>query len=351
TPYDIMPLNIFSNNPGQTQYADKVTPNRVYTFTSSFMGSSLKVSDDNGATKNELLMLFANKFTAVATFPDAPQTILAAFGGFDPSETQLKKIDFSDINNIVVTDITLPNLDIINKILIDEAGKINMSVGIEIYSSTDGGATWTNNSNGLEVMNASDLIFDLQKDPLNENRMALASSKGIFISEDGGVNWDRKTTSLVFNVAFSTETEGAMTASTYSSEFTEFAVHYSTDSGETWETISNEQLLGVGSRSSVYIFDETSVKVYINTYDLGLVEYTLNLDIAGTPEFENGDGAIAIYPNPASSVLNISLKGSTVNQVAIYSLTGTKVMEMEGTSNLNISQLAAGTYLVRVLDN
>lgn len=351
TPHDIMPLNIFSNNPGQTQFADKVTPNRIYTFTSSFMGSSLKVSDDNGATKNELLMLFANYFTAVATFPNAPQTILTAFAGFDPSETQLKHIDFSDINNISVTDITLPNLDIINKILIDDAGKITMSVGVEIYTSLDGGATWTNNSNGLEVMNASDLIFDLQKDPFNESRMALASSKGIFISEDGGVNWERKTTSLVFNVAFSTETEGAMTASTYSSEFTEFTLHYSTDSGETWESISNEQLLGVGSRSSLYIFDETSVKVYINTYDLGLVEYTLNLDVAGTPDFENGNGVMTIYPNPTSDVININLKGSTVTQVAIYTLTGTKVMEIEDNSTLNISQLAAGTYLVRVIDN
>lgn len=351
TPYDIMPLNFVSNNPGQTQYADKVTPNRVYTFTSSFMGSTLKVSDDNGATKNELLMLFAHGFTAVATFPNAPQTILAAFGGFDPSETQLKQIDFSDINNIVVTDITLPNLDYINKILIDASDKISMSVGIEVYSSTDGGATWINNSNGLEVMNATDLIFDLQKDPLDADRMALASSKGIFISEDGGLNWERKTTSLVSNVAFSTETAGAMTASTNSTEFTEFALHYSTDSGETWETISNEQLLGIGSASSAYIFDVNSVKAYIGSFDLGLVEYTIDLNVAGTPEFGEGDSGIAIYPNPTSDALNISLKNATVAQVAIYSITGAKVMEIEAASNLDISELAAGVYLVRVQDS
>lgn len=351
TPHDIMPLNIFSNNPGQTQFADKITPNRVYTFTSSFMGSSLKVSDDNGTTKNELLSIFANKFTAVATFSDNPQTILAAFGGFDPSETQLKQIDFSDINNVVVTDLNLPNLDYINKILIDDAGKITMSIGVEVYSSIDGGASWTNNSNGLEVMNANDLIFDLQKDPLNTDRMALASSKGIFISEDGGANWDRKTNSLVFNVAFSTETEGVITASTYSSEFTEFALHYSTDSGETWETISNEQLLAVGSRSSLYLFDENAVKVYINTYDLGLVEYTIDLNVAGTPDLENDDNAIVIYPNPASSVLNINLKNTNIEQLAIYSLTGTKVLEMNDVSSLNISHLAAGTYLLRVVDS
>jgi hypothetical protein len=315
------------------------------------MGSSLKVSDDNGTNKNELLSIFTNKFTAVATFPANPQTILAAFGGFDPGETQLKQIDFSDINNVVVTDITLPNLDYIYEILIDDSGKISMSVGVEVYSSTDGGVTWINNSNGLETLNAADLIFDLQKDPLNIDRMALASSKGIFISEDGGVNWDRKTTSLVFNVAFSTEMEGALTASTYSSQLSEFALHYSTDSGETWNTISNEQLLGIGATSSTYRFDENSVKAYVGSYDLGLVEYTIDLNVVGTPGFENGDSAIAIYPNPASAVLNVSIKNARVSQVAIYSLTGTKVMEIEDASSVNISQLVAGVYLVRVQDS
>ncbi|MDN3725494.1 T9SS type A sorting domain-containing protein [Aequorivita sp. SDUM287046] len=351
TPYDIVPLNIFSNNPGQTQYADKVTPNRIYTFQSSFMGSSLKVSNDNGATKTELLSIFTNRFTAVGTFPNEPQTILAAFGGFEANETQLKKIDFSDINNIVVTDITLPALDYIHKIIIDNTGKIMMPIGVEVYSSTDGGTTWTNNSTGLEVMNASDLIFDLQMDPLNADRMALASSKGIFISEDGGENWNRKTTSLVFNVAFSTENEGAMTAATYSSQLSEFALHYSTDSGETWETINNEQLLGIGSSSSTYVFDDNSVTAYIGSFDLGLVEYTIDLNVAGTPDFENGNDAIAIYPNPAREVLNIELKNITVAQVAIYSINGAKILEVENTSNLNISQLAAGMYLIRVKDS
>src|SRR5690606_10371444 len=334
TPYDIVPLNIFSNDPGQTQYADKVTPNRIYTFKKSFMGSSLKVSDDNGATKNELLSLFTNKFTAVATFPNTPQTILAAFGGFDPSETQLKQIDFSDINNVAVTDITLPNLDYINEILIDDAGKIIMTVGIEVYSSTDGGATWANNSTGLEAMNANDLIFDLQKDPLNTDRMALASSKGIFISEDGGENWEQKTTSLVYKVGFSTETAGAMVASTNSSQVSEFMLHYSTDNGETWETISNDQLLAIGSGSSQYDFDDNSVTVYIGSFDLGLVEYTIDLSVMGTPEFGNGDDAIAIYPNPTSAELNISLKNSNVKEVAIYSLTGAKVLDVADVSNI-----------------
>ena len=351
TPYDIVPLNIFSNNPGQTHYADKVTPNRIYTFTSSFMGSSLKVSDDNGATKNELLMLFANKFTAVATFPSEPQTILAAFAGFDPSETQLKKIDFSDINNILVTDINLPIVDYIHEIYIATTGKITMPIGVDVYSSTDGGATWTDSSDGLEALNTSDLIFDLQSDPLNADRMALASSKGIFISEDAGATWEQKTTSLVFNIAFSTETQGAMTASTYSSQLSEFALHYSVDNGETWETISNEQLLGIGAAASTFAFAENSVTAYVGSFDLGLVEYNIDLNVAGTPEFGNHDGSLTIYPNPTSNLLNVGFKNAEVTQIVIYTLTGAKVMQNQGTSTIDISPLDAGVYLVRVQDS
>ena len=226
-----------------------------------------------------------------------------------------------------------------------------MPVGIEVYSSMDGGATWTNNSSGLDVLGANDLIFDLQRDPLDNNRMALASSKGIFMSADGGVNWMRKTTSLVFNVAFSTETEGAMMASTYSSEFSEFTLHYSTDGGETCASINNEQLLGIGSGSSAYLFGENSVTAFIGSFDLGLVEYTVDLNVAGIPDFGNGDKEIAIYPNPASKVLNISLKNSRVNRVTLYTLLGAKVLDSEDTSSVDISNLAVGTYLVRVLDS
>lgn len=350
TPHDIVPLSVFSNNPGQTLYADKVTPNRVYTFTSSFMGSSLKMSSDNGETKSELLNIFANKLTAVAVFPSAPQIILAAFGGFEPSETQLKMIDFNNLSNVVVTDINLPAYDYINKIIIDENGRITIPVGHEIYFSLDNGATWTNNSSGLEVLNSSDLIFDLQQDPLDTNRFALASSKGIFISEDGGINWNRKTNSLVYNVAFSTAAEGAIIASTYSSQYSEFAIHYSIDNGTTWETINNEQLLSIGAASSTYVFDENSVVVYIGSFDLGLLEYNINLEVAGTPKMGKGNVA-TIFPNPASAVVNVNLTNSKVAKIAVYTLTGAKVLEAENTDHIDISQLEMGVYLLRIQDN
>ncbi|OAB78654.1 T9SS type A sorting domain-containing protein [Cochleicola gelatinilyticus] len=348
TPYDIVPLNIFSNNPGQTQYADKQTAGRVYTFTSSFLGSNLMLSNDHGATKIQLENIFTNFFTAVASFPESPDKILTAFAGFQPSETKLQHIDFSDVNNIVITDLVLPELDIINAISIDGSGKIVLPIGISVYTSEDEGATWTNSSTGLEVLTANDLIFDIQRDPLNSSNYALASSKGIFISEDGGENWERKTTSLVYTVAFSTETEGAMAAATYSSQFSEYALHYSTDGGENWDTLTNTELLGIAANNTEFYFDETSVRAYIGSYDVGLVEYTIDLTTLNNEDFTNTEASFIMYPNPASDQVSIQLKNESIHTVTLFSVTGEKVMELRSINTLNISELAQGIYVVRV---
>jgi len=249
------------------------------------------------------------------------------------------------------TNISLRKIDIVNSIIIDYNGKIILPIGTEVYSSLDGGTPWINSSAGLEIMTEGDIIFGLQQDPLNENRFALASSKGIFISEDGAESWVRKATDLVFNIAFSTETEGAMVSSTYSSEHSEFALHYSTDGGENWETINNEQLLSIGSSYSNYFFYDDSVKVYIGTYAIGLVEYTIDLSALGTPVLGPKENNLFIYPNPTEGEVNFVLRGSEVHHITLYTLTGAKILETSNSHTLNISRLETGVYLARVKNN
>lgn len=349
--YDIMPLNYVSNNPGITQYADKITPNRIYTFKNSFMGSDLSVSDDNGATKTQLGSLFKNNFTCVTTYPNQSSTILAAFAGFERSETVLKKYDFSDINNVVEADIELPILDVINGILIDEEGIITLAVGVNVFSSIDDGVTWINNSDGLEDLSTSeDLIFDLKRDPLNVNRLALGTSKGVYISNDGGQFWEQMSNDLIFNLSFSTESEGGMVGTTYSSEVSEFALHFSVDNGETWQTISNEQLLHISGRSSAYLFEEDSVKVFVGSFDLGLVSYTIDLTPLGSPSFSESD-EIEVFPNPAKDFVNIRANGDSLAEVVLFTLSGQQVLQTtnDNVEGLNISQLESGVYLLRAI--
>jgi len=346
--YEILPLNHFSNNPGITQYADTFTPNRVYSFISGFMGSSLRVSDDNGTTVNQLASVYKNNFTAVATYPDSQNTILAAFAGFEPNETILKKINFSDINNIIETDINLPVLDFINGILIDEEGDITIAIGAEIYSTTDDGATWTHISNGLEDLDpVNDLIFELKVDPLDSNNMAIATSKGVYISWDGGESWEKKYDELVFQVAFSTETPGVLIATTFSSQVSKFTIHYSTDHGDTWETINNEQLLNIAARSSVVTFDENAAKVYVGSYDLGLLTYTIDLSLIGTPENSIFD-QVVVFPNPTQDFINIKTNYGEVSKVSLYTINGQKVLDSKDVEQIDVQSFNSGIYLLKI---
>ncbi|WP_179349575.1 T9SS type A sorting domain-containing protein [Winogradskyella pacifica] len=348
--YNVLPFNYSSSNPGPTILADKITANRIFTLTPSFMGSNFEVSHDNGVTKHFLTSLYMNGFTALGTYPQANETVMVAFSGFSPSDTVLKKFDFTDINSVVQTDITLPFLDIINGILIDSSGKITLSVGVEIYSSTDDGNTWSNDSNGLEVMTSDDLIFDLQRDPFNVNTLAIATSKGIFISTDSGENWVQKSTDLVFKLGFSTETEGAIVATTYTSEVSEFSLYFSTDSGDSWDTFNNGQLLSISSRSAAYQFYENSVKVYIGSFDLGLLTYTIDFTSLSNPDYDKTN-QVMVYPNPVNDVLNIKLQDNASFKVALYNMTGQQMLNADGIEKLDISHLAPGMYLLRVISS
>lgn len=348
TPHNILPLSTFTSSTGQTLFADQLVANRIYLFSSGFSGANVTVSNDNGATETYLLSLFTLGLSDVATFQTEPETILAAFKGYSATGTILKKINFSDPNNIVQNDITLPAFNYINGIVIDENDKITISIGVEIYASTDNGVTWTNQSSGLEVLTENDLILDLVQDPLNNDRFALATTNGIFISVDGGATWDQKTTSWISNIAFSTETEGALIASTYSSMYTLFALHYSTDYGENWNTINNQQLLTINAQTSKFKFLENAIKAYIGTNDLGLVEYTIDLASLGTNDYDLASNQVAMYPNPTHTTVNVTLKDSNVTKISIYSINSAKVMEVNGVSTVNVSSLQPGIYMLRI---
>jgi hypothetical protein len=64
---------------------------------------------------------------------------------------------------------------------------------------------------------------------------------------------------------------------------------------------------------------------------------------------ENGLGAIDLYPNPAKDIIRIEgLEGE--HEISIYNAMGMKVktMTLQGDAEINISELPAGLYLLRI---
>ncbi len=58
---------------------------------------------------------------------------------------------------------------------------------------------------------------------------------------------------------------------------------------------------------------------------------------------------LRIFPNPARQELNISVEGSTIDEVSFYSITGQRILHVGPESSIiDISRLKAGMYIVEV---
>src|SRR5690606_28914241 len=224
--------------------------------------------------------------------------------------------------------------------------------GARMYTSTDGGATWSETSTGLESLNFnSDLIVKLDQNPFNAQELIIATSGGIFKSIDFGANWTLATPYFAHNIAFSTEINGHIVGALHNSQISEFGLYSSTDGGATWEFISNDEILEFKSNhvftSTAFRFHEDSADVYIGSYDLGLVKYVLNLETMAVsePEFIS-QNQTQIYPNPAKNEIHLTSK-SAIEKVEIFAMTGQKLITSE-TETIKISELNKGIYIVKI---
>ena len=156
--FDIQPINLVFINDAPIYMTDKRTTGRVYKYESSFIGSSLKVSDDFGNTYSSLHGNSFDRLINITTDPNDPNIVWALFlyeGGVI--------IDFNDINNPITTPVTLPESDILTDVFIDDTDSnlVYITVGAHVYRTTDGGNNWEDISNDLGINPNTDIIYDL----------------------------------------------------------------------------------------------------------------------------------------------------------------------------------------------
>lgn len=78
-----------------------------------------------------------------------------------------------------------------------------------------------------------------------------------------------------------------------------------------------------------------------------LPEYSCTLSTRETGK----ENLISVYPNPVSTLLNVSLKGNKAEKAEIYNMEGRKVMEKEisgGSSRIDVSSLEPGDYILTI---
>ncbi len=344
----LLPLGQMSNQTRSGVFVDSNKAGRLFFSNMAMMGnSSLFMSDDNGAN---FISVFSGSYLlliAQQSLDSNPDKALISFGEI------LYKFDFTDPENIISQELTLPSFGQVGTMLFDgDENKFFIAQQNKVYKTEDGGQTWDEASSGLDQLTNNDYIYDLKRNPINPEQIGLATSKGIFISNDNGTNWEQIYNSSPMNrIEFSPYAEGKMVASVRFEDGSFYPAStsktiYSKDGGQNWTEISTDELGYMRTISTEILFqNENSADTYFLVPDLGLVQYTLDLTTMGISNPTNSV-SITLYPNPASRFVNIHSE-STVSKVAVFDLSGKKLSEQTSTQ-IDVSSLPSGIYIVQI---
>ncbi len=216
-----------------------------------------------------------------------------------------------------------------------------------LFRTEDGGANWTESA----MTGFSGTPYDMLVHPTDQSRIAIASSSGLYASDDGGSSWARVTT------AFSTS------YSLYQSDVVDGLV-ISTSSGVwMWEDWTGDP---------VYFGEDPGVPAVKCVVDVageflfaGTTGASVWRSYCGTSTWENESSpvdsplALSVSPNPVSSgqaAISFSLPVSSETEITVYDMAGRAVQTVcSGELNAGNHQiqfmthgLAPGVYFTRI---
>ena len=347
TPYFVEPINFFFSDPAPRFTIESNIEGRVYIFTAGFSSQNLWVSNEHGSNISSINSTEFDQFFHVKTDPTNSNLVWAAY-----ENEGTVKIDFTDLSNPIVTNVTMPANTPHLSTFIDPSNSDTIIVGLggELYQSFDSGNTWASISDGITLDPQFDYIFDIQQNPNNSNEFMAATSEGVFKSEDGAQTWSQTYVGPnVRKVKYSDVAENHIAIATTSGEFIQAKVSYTTDNGSEWIDVPYEAIENVSSSSMDFVFHENSITAYIASSDIGPITYEIDTSTLGTVNFENNSNNLLIYPNPTSSIINIEFKNAELaNKIIIYSYTGQKILEENDLESVNLENLNKGIYFVKV---
>jgi hypothetical protein len=158
---------------------------------------------------------------------------------------------------------------------------------------------------------------------------------------------------LTVDVDLADEVDIMATTSEFNSKFEPFAMY---DDGTNGDLVANDNTY---TAYLPYVVSGDAVKFYIRAqnssnmrllperaeYEFFIYDPTTNL------EDQVYDEDLRIYPNPASSILNISGTEAQKLHCKLYSMMGKKVLEKDfwgASASMQISNLEAGAYILKV---
>lgn len=219
----------------------------------------------------------------------------------------------------------------------------------KIHRTINGGATWTDISNGLP----NRYITAIATTPDNDN-IAYVTLSGfanldydphVFKTEDGGQTWNAISGNLP-NIP-------ANDIIVYGNTLfvaTDAQVWYSLNDGLNWDTLGTN--LPNTIIRDLKIHQETNT-LYAGTFGRSIQSYDLNEIALNTNDFNVSEVNISIHPNPADNFIEITHDIKSNGSISLYDIQGKKTtllfsgnLEASKNTPFSVSNLPSGLYFI-----
>ncbi len=253
-------------------------------------------------------------------------------------------------------------------IIMDGANIFAATFGNGIYLSTDYGKSWHPKNSGLTNKYINRLAFQ------NSLLFAATTGAGVFYSDDYGENWHQSglRSCRVYGLEF-------IGSEIFAAVKGEGGVLMSSDKGETWKRMDDGLSFQWGMTFQTCgpaIFTGTwgggvflSVnngrkweKLNTGLTDMNILSFAVlgHYIFAGTQKAgvfrmdisylcvndKKAPDNIDIYPNPADDFVNIDCSDNHIKKIRVYSITGSKEIDMNFVRSLRVNMLSPGIHLL-----
>ena len=217
-----------------------------------------------------------------------------------------------------------------------------------VWITQDAGANWNNVSGTLPDRWVTKVLVD--REDANSFYVTFSGYRygedfgHVYRTEDAGANWIDISTTLP-DIPIND-----IVKDSYGNLFlaTDVGVFASADNGANWAPFGDNMPPVVVTDMHIHEGDEY---LYAATYGRSAYKVDIANDVLNTIN-GNFETSIAIYPNPASDVVNIALQDtSTTIEISVYDALGRVVRPSKNlvVGRLDISGLSSGVYYVKII--
>ena len=207
-----------------------------------------------------------------------------------------------------------------------------------VYVSTNNGGNWTSQNTGLTNT-------DVHAIAVSGSYIFVGTSSGVFMSTNNGALWTSVSYGLLNTVVNALLINGSdMYAGTND------GMYYSNNNGSSW-TANND---GLPSNATIWTFAIYGSNLFagMHLFPYGVWKRPLSEIKTGFDDIDNTK-TFAIYPNPASSIVNFEIQNKSTEEciIQVYTILGIIVKTEVVNHNhiqINIGDLENGIYMVKL---